>query len=124
MTDSIVVVSGRIINVVNRLRRANRPSGGGGWVPGGLGLRLAACRTEQTNERRYGPGVDQTKEELLDAVEAAASERRAADRRYAQALLTAREAGISNQAIGGRAGMTEAAIRMYIRRRKQGKNFR
>lgn len=54
-------------------------------------------------------------EELL----AAATARRAANLRYHQALLEAKSADWTNTAIGMTCGVSEAAIRLYLKRHHQ-----
>ena len=58
---------------------------------------------------------------LLSEVEAARRDLLSAKVRWYEAVIAAHKAGISNGRIGGRSNLTEAAIRILIKREKSGK---
>ena len=60
-----------------------------------------------------------SKDELLDEVDQARRALTAGKERYELAVIRAHEAGISNIKIAGRAGVTETAIRLMVKRTRE-----
>ncbi len=62
--------------------------------------------------------LDMQRTRALDDVEYYAKRRKEADEQYARAVMHANDLGIRNVTIARKIGVSEACIRMFIKRRK------